>query len=239
MSSGSSTITRFTRLRRGTLPDAPQRPAARQGPGRRVDQDDAGVEPVAHALGPIDAIAVAELVGQAIDPDVPVVAGAVVPRVERDLGGDLGVARLREDQRDRRAVAAEQDEVDPRRCVAWRRAARDGPASRSGCVPRIRRRETSRADVRAALDGERRFGHDSALAPVRSRPPPTPARPRSRRDQGGPGPPRGKPGRSHLTPRPRPTPPRAVKIVPAPPPARSLRLTPIEHPPGHGSPGVD
>ena len=76
-------------------------------------QDDSGIEAVAVVLGTVDAIAVAELVGQPIDADVPVVAGAVA---ESDRAGisacDLTVAGLGKDQPDGRAVPAEQDEID-------------------------------------------------------------------------------------------------------------------------------
>ena len=59
---------------------------------------------------------------------MPVVARPVPDGVERDLGGDLGAARLGEDQRDRCPVPAEQGEVDAVRGY-------DAPSG-SGC-PRV------------------------------------------------------------------------------------------------------
>ena len=96
----------------GDVPRHAPGPAARQGARRRVEQDDARVVEVPDPLRPVHAIAVAELVGQAGDPDMPVVARPVPGGVERDLGGDLRAAMLGEDQRDRRPVPADQGEVD-------------------------------------------------------------------------------------------------------------------------------
>ncbi len=105
------------------------RPAAGEGPRVRVEQDLPRVVAMAMILGPVDPIAVAEFFGEAVDPDVPVVAGAIEQGVERDLGVGLAVARLRQDQPDRRPVPAEQDEIDPagrrRRPGGQRAAARD------------------------------------------------------------------------------------------------------------------
>ena len=44
---------------------------------------------------------------------MPVVAGPVRERIERDLGMDLAVARLGKDQPDGRPVPAKQYEIDP------------------------------------------------------------------------------------------------------------------------------
>ena len=52
------------------------------------------------------------ILGQTFDADVPMVAGPVPDRIERDLGGDLAVAGLGQDQPDGRAMPAEQDEID-------------------------------------------------------------------------------------------------------------------------------
>src|SRR5947199_150712 len=87
-------------------------PAAGEGPAGGVEQDDARVVPVHRPLGPVDPVAVAELVGEAVDPDVPVVAGPEELGAERDLGLDLGVARLGEDQADGGGVSTDEDEVD-------------------------------------------------------------------------------------------------------------------------------
>ena len=73
----------------------------------------AGIVAMAVVLGPVDPVAVAEFLGQAVDADVPVVARAIGQRVERDLGVDLALAGLGEDQPDRRPVPAEEHEVDP------------------------------------------------------------------------------------------------------------------------------
>ena len=75
-------------------------------------QDDSGIVAVAVVLGAVDPVAVTEFLGQAVDADMPVVAGAIQERVERDLGMNLAVAGLREDQPDRRPVPADQHEID-------------------------------------------------------------------------------------------------------------------------------
>ena len=97
----------------GKVPAHPPGPAAGERPGVGVEQDVPGIETVPVVPGPVDPVAVAELLRQAVDPHVPVVAGPIVEVVERDLGVDLAVARLGEDQPDRRPVPADQREVDP------------------------------------------------------------------------------------------------------------------------------
>ena len=81
---------------------------------------------MAVVLGPVDPVAVAELLRQAVDADVPVVAGAILERIERDLGMDLAVAGLGQDQPHGRPVPAEQDKID-----AGRR--RHRPGRQAGC----------------------------------------------------------------------------------------------------------
>src|SRR5262249_5938599 len=71
-----------------------------------------GVEAVADADGAVHAPAVAEGARQAGDGDVPVVAGAVAPGVEADLGDGVVVLLGQQHQPGGGAVAAEQGEVD-------------------------------------------------------------------------------------------------------------------------------
>src|SRR5262249_11565702 len=86
------------------------------------------VEPVHGPLRPVHPPAVAECVRQAIDADVPVVAGAVLARVEPDLV-ERGVAAIvrQDDQNDGGPVPAEEGEVH----TAGGRgdAEREGPAA--------------------------------------------------------------------------------------------------------------
>ena len=63
----------------------------------------------------VDPIAVTELPGQAIHPDVPVFPGAVPSRVQCDLREGFRVMGFREDQPDRGGVTANQGEVDAAR----------------------------------------------------------------------------------------------------------------------------
>ena len=152
-----SIIDSVIRLRRGRFPPVPQGRPHESARAVRVEQDDLGVVAVAVVLGPVDPVAVAELLGQAVDADVPVVARAVQQRVERDLGVDLAVAGLREDQPDRRPVPAEQDEVDPAgrrsRSRGQRAAARD--QQRAVAIGVFGRLDRLRAVDRGRHDGLR------------------------------------------------------------------------------------
>jgi len=68
---------------------------------------------MAFTLGPIDAIPVAELLGQAVDLDVPMIPGAVNQGIEWDLGLNRPAAWLREYQAYGRAMTTNEGEVDP------------------------------------------------------------------------------------------------------------------------------
>ncbi len=108
---------------------APRLPAG-EGPRGRVDEDDARVVAVAVAPRAVDPVAVRELVGQAVDADVPVVAGPVVVRAQRDLDEDVGVAGLGDDEADRRRMPADHHEVHAIGCAA--RSQRDRVAAADG-----------------------------------------------------------------------------------------------------------
>ena len=87
-------------------------PAVGDGPGVRIEQDHARIEPEAVAGGPVDPVAVAELDGEAVDPDMPVVPRPIEPGVELDLGLEPRCPGVAEDEPDRRGVAAGDGEVD-------------------------------------------------------------------------------------------------------------------------------
>ncbi len=61
--------------------------------------------------GAVHTPAVAEAIGQAVEADVPVVPGAIAPRVQLDLGGIVAIQRLKHEL-DRQPVPAQQREVD-------------------------------------------------------------------------------------------------------------------------------
>src|SRR6516164_1299748 len=75
------------------LPARAPGPAARERPRGRIEQDLGRIVAVAWLFRTVDLVTVAELVRQAGDPDVPVVARAVPRRIERNLGVDQRAAR--------------------------------------------------------------------------------------------------------------------------------------------------
>jgi hypothetical protein len=91
-------------------------------------EDDPGIISMAMLMRAIDTIAVAKLLRQVFDTDVPVVSGSIQVRVKGDLCVDFAVAGLREDQPDRRSVPAEQDKIDSRGSID--RAGRQGTPAR-------------------------------------------------------------------------------------------------------------
>ena len=91
-----SIIDSVIKLRRGRLPPSPQGRPHESASDGRVDQDVPRIVTMAVVLGAVDAVAITELLGEAVDPDMPVVAGAIGERIERNLGVNLAVARFRQ-----------------------------------------------------------------------------------------------------------------------------------------------
>jgi hypothetical protein len=91
----------------------------------RVEQQPTRIVAMALISGAVDAIAIRKVGRQAVDANMPVVAGTVEARVQRDLSMNLAVARVRQNQPDGSSVAANQYKVDPisgARCSRWKRA---------------------------------------------------------------------------------------------------------------------
>src|SRR5439155_25700502 len=86
---------------------------AADGRGVRVQHDRPRVEAVARLRveRAVDAVAVQDVGLQAVDEDVPDVAGPIDGRVERDLGDGLLLPLLEEHQVDAVGVAGEDGEV--------------------------------------------------------------------------------------------------------------------------------
>src|SRR5208282_5009950 len=72
-------------------------------PGIGIQQDVPGIKPMPVVLGSIDAITVTKLLRQPVHADMPVIAGSIVQVIELDLGQDLALAWLGENEPDRSA----------------------------------------------------------------------------------------------------------------------------------------
>src|SRR5262249_26474716 len=72
---------------------APGTPTA-EGPRVWIEQNRARIEPVSLVTGTVDPVAVAELIWQAVNPDVPMVSCSVVERMERDCRKRLALTGL-------------------------------------------------------------------------------------------------------------------------------------------------
>ena len=97
---------------RGRVVRAPRPCPSDDGGAGGVEQDELGIEAMAAAVRPIDAPAVAKGRRQPDDQDVPVVAGAVLADRQRDLAQRVVAVEGQQDEADRRAVAAQQGEID-------------------------------------------------------------------------------------------------------------------------------